>query len=323
MSQLHKFLFEGLPVRGALVQLTEVWQELLARRAQDPESGAYPPPVRQLLGEMTAAAVLMQSTIKFNGALILQIMGDGPVKLAVAEVQADLGLRATAKVIGPVQAQDTMTNLVNVGGQARCAITLDPRQRQPGQQPYQGVVSLNRDDQRPLTQLSDALAQYMWRSEQLDTTLVLAANDERAAGLLIQRMPSLGEGNLAQAGEAQAQDRLGHNEDYQRLAILAQSLKQEELLTLDADTVLRRLFWEESVRRFEPQYPRFQCSCGREKVGTMLRSLGLAEAQDILAEQGQVSVACDFCGQQYVFDAVDVGALFHPDGGGTAPASLQ
>ena len=118
LSELHKFIFEGLPVRGMLVRLTDAWQDILARRAANSETGAYPAPVRQLLGEMAAAGVLMQGNIKFNGALVLQIFGDGPVKLAVAEVQADLGLRATAKVIGPVQAQDSMTTLVNAGGQA-------------------------------------------------------------------------------------------------------------------------------------------------------------------------------------------------------------
>ena len=100
MSQLHKFLFEGVPVRGMLVQLTDVWQEILKRRAANLDTGAYPQPVRHLLGEMTAAAVLMQSNIKFNGALVMQIFGDGPLKLAVVEVQPNLSVRATAKVLG-------------------------------------------------------------------------------------------------------------------------------------------------------------------------------------------------------------------------------
>jgi len=203
MSELHKFLFDGLPVRGMVVRLTDAWTELLARRAGNTETGPYPVPVSELLGEMAAAAVLMQSNIKFNGALVLQIFGDGPVKLAVAEVQSDLSLRATASVTGELPADARLPDMVNVGGGGRCAITLDPKDRLPGQQPYQGVVPLHGDHKEKLTRLSDVLQHYMLQSEQLDTTLVLAANDQVAAGLLIQRMPLKGEGNLAgAAGQA-------------------------------------------------------------------------------------------------------------------------
>ena len=113
MSELHKFVFEGLPVRGMVVRLTDVWQEILRRRANNVQSGAYPAPVRRLLGEMTAAAALMQSNIKFNGALVLQILGDGPVKLAVVEVQADLSLRATATLRGEVADTASLSQMVN------------------------------------------------------------------------------------------------------------------------------------------------------------------------------------------------------------------
>ena len=139
MSQLHKFLFDGLPVRGMLVQLTDVWQEVLKRRADNAETGAYPEAVRHLLGEMTAASVLMQSNIKFNGALVMQIFGDGPLKLAVVEVQPDLSLRATAKVVGELGSASTLPEMVNINNQGKCAITLDPINKMPGQQPYQGV----------------------------------------------------------------------------------------------------------------------------------------------------------------------------------------
>ena len=312
MSELHKFLFEGLPVRGMLVRLTDSWQEILRRRQQ---AGGYPAAVTELLGEMTAAATLMQSNIKFNGALILQIQGDGPVKLAVAEVQPDLSLRATATVTGEVAADAPLSHMVNVNNQGRCAITLDPKDRKPGQQPYQGVVPLFGDRREKLEKLSEVIEHYMLQSEQLDTRLVLAANDQVAAGLLIQRLPLQGEANLAGAGAvAKDEDQIGLNEDYNRIAILAASLKREELLTLDAETILRRLFWEEDVRRFEPQTgadgPRFACTCSRERVSGMLRSLGREEVQSIIAEQGQVEVGCDFCGAQYRFDPVDAAQVF-------------
>jgi molecular chaperone Hsp33 len=312
VSELHKFLFEGLPVRGMLVRLTDSWQEILRRRQL---AGGYPAAVTELLGEMAAAATLMQANIKFNGALILQVQGDGPVKLAVAEVQPDLALRATATVTGEVAADAPLSHMVNVNNQGRCAITLDPKDRLPGQQAYQGVVPLFGDRHEKLEKLSEVIEHYMLQSEQLDTRLVLAANDQVAAGLLIQRLPLQGESNLAGAGAmARDEDQIGRNEDYNRIAILAASLKREELLTLDADTILHRLFWEEDVRRFEPQTgadgPRFACTCSRERVAGMLKSLGREEVESIIAEQGQVEVGCDFCGALYHFDPVDAAQVF-------------
>jgi molecular chaperone Hsp33 len=300
-GMLHKFLFEGLPVRGMLVRLTDAWQEVLRRRDA---VGGYPPPVRRLLGEMAAAATLMQANIKFNGALVLQVFGDGPVKLAVAEAQPDLSFRATAKVVGDVPPDARLEAMLNVHGKGRCAITLDPKERLPGQQPYQGIVPLHGDRREPLQALSEVLEHYMLQSEQLDTRLILAADDRVAAGLLIQRLPVEGERNLG--------ERIGLDESFNRIAHLASTLTREELLTLDADTVLHRLFWEEDVRRFEPLQPRFACTCSRERVGAMLRGLGREEIDGIVVERGDVEIGCDFCGAQYRFDAVDVGELFTP-----------
>ena len=269
-----------------------------------------------LLGEMAAAGILMQANIQFSGALVLQMHGDGPVKLAVAEVQNDLQFRVTAKVVGEVAPDARLEAMFNVHGQGRCAITLDPKDRRPGQQPYQGVVALHGDRREPLQKLSEVLEHYMLQSEQLDTRLILAANDETAAGLLIQRLPVQGEGNLQ--GGQRNEDLIGLDESFARIAMLAGTLTPEELLTLDADTVLRRLFWEEPMRRFPvlqgEDGPRFVCSCSRERVGSMLKSLGRAEVDSIIAEQGRVEIGCDFCGLKYHFDPVDVGELFTPVG---------
>lgn len=319
MSELHKFLFDGLPVRGMIVRLTQPWTEILARRASNSATGAYPPPVVELLGEMTAAAALMQANIKYNGALILQVFGDGPVKVAVAEVQGDMSLRATAKVVGEVAADARLPEMVNVHNKGRCAITLDPKDKMPGQQPYQGVVPLVDDHGEKLGKLSEVLQHYMLKSEQLDTTLVLAANDQVAAGLLIQRLPVKGEANLSGSGAAVAhEDQIGRNEDYNRISILASSLTRDELLTLDVDTILHRLFWEEKLLRFAPQAgardPHFACTCSRDRVAGMIRGLGQDEAQQILAERGDIEVGCDFCGKQYRFDAVDAVQLFKARG---------
>jgi molecular chaperone Hsp33 len=311
LSELHRFLFDGVPVRGMLVRLTDGWREVLRRRRSvEP----LPAPVRALMGELTAAGVLMQSNIKFNGSLVLQMFGDGPVKLAVAEVQSSLGFRVTAKVVGDVPADAQLEALLNVHGQGRCAITLDPRNKLPGQQPYQGVVPLHGDRREPLQQLSQVLEHYMLQSEQLDTRLVLAADDDIAAGLLIQRLPVEGQANL-EGRVARNEDDIGRSEDFNRIAHLAATLKREELLTLDADTILRRLFWEERLVRFEIEgdaVPHFECTCSRERVGQMLRGLGRPEIDGIIDEQGRVEVGCDFCGLKYHFDAVDVGELFTP-----------
>jgi molecular chaperone Hsp33 len=318
VSEIHKFIFEDLPVRGAVVRLTDAWVEILRRRASNTTHGAYPLPVQALLGEMTAAAVLMQSNIKFNGSLIVQVFGDGPVKLAVVEVQSDLAVRATATVKGDVEPDSSLSQLVNVGNEGRCAITLDPENRQPGQQPYQGVVPLFGDQKQVLEKFSDVLQHYMLQSEQLDTTLVLAADDKVAAGLLIQRLPMAGSGNLSGTSGQADEDQMGVNEHYKRIAVLASSLKREELLTLDVDTILHRLFWEESLLRFEPLQgaagPHFSCTCNRERVTRMIKGLGEDEAQSIMQELGQIEVGCDFCGAQYRFDAVDVAQIFRQPG---------
>lgn len=321
MSELHKFLFDGLPVRGIVVRLTDTWTEILRRRASNSNDGPYAVPVSEMLGEMVAAATLMQSNIKFDGSLTLQIAGDGPVKLAVVEVQPDLALRATASVTAVVDPAATLSEMVNATNQGRCAITLDPKTKFPGQQPYQGVVPLFDDQGHPIERLSAVLEHYMLQSEQLDTTLVLAADDRVAAGLLIQRLPMQGENNLAGSMVAKEnEDQIGANEHYNRIAILASSLKREELLTLDVDTILRRLFWEEQITRFEPlqgdSAPRFSCSCSRERVAKMIVGLGREEAESILAERPEIEVACEFCGVQYRFDPVDAAQLF------TAPVQI-
>ncbi|TAN09492.1 MAG: Hsp33 family molecular chaperone HslO [Burkholderiaceae bacterium] len=327
MSELHKFIFEGLPVRGSLVRLTDAWQEILRRRTANTQTGSYPPAVSQLLGEMSAAAVLLQGSIQFDGALVLQIMGDGPVKVAVTEVQADLGLRSTATLVGEVPAHAALADLVNAQGRGRCVITLDPRAGLTGRQPYQGIVPLADETGTPLAKLAEMVQYYMRQSEQIETVLVLAANQNAAAGLMLQRLPDDARGQPAAVarkpgtGTAPAVDEDGFN----RLSVLARSLKPDELLTLGVDAILRRLFWNEHLLRFTPTAdapaPHFHCACSRERVAAMLRQLGRAEADSVLEEQGQIEVNCEFCGRQERFDAVDVAHLFAGDAAGRQPAT--
>jgi molecular chaperone Hsp33 len=231
-------------------------------------------------------------------------------------------------LIGVLPEAASLSHMVNAHNQGRCAITLDPKTKFPGQQPYQGVVPLFDDHGIPIERLSEVLEHYMLQSEQLDTTLVLAANENLAAGLLIQRLPIQGTANLAGSlVSRENEDEIGLNEHYQRIAILASSLKQDELLSLDAPTILRRLFWEESLVVFEPapqaRQPHFACRCSRERVGRMIQGLGQEEAQSILAERGGIEVACEFCGVQYPFDPIDTAQLFVPaaQAGSGSPAA--
>ncbi|WP_374659739.1 Hsp33 family molecular chaperone HslO [Inhella sp.] len=317
MSDFQKFLFEGLPVRGMAVRLTDSWQLMQSRRDQP-----LPQEVMQLLGEMSACALLLQSTLKFDGALIMQMQGDGPVKLAVAEARTGVQYRATAKVMAEVPAGADLAQMLNLHGHGRCAITLDPRERSPGTQPYQGVVPLQAEDGQRFARLAQAVEQYMRLSEQLDTKLVLAANADTAAGLLIQRIPLEGEANLAAKLSPEQQEELA--DAFPRIAMKAATLTDAELLTLPLDTILHRLFWEEDLRRYDPAEPQFSCSCSRERVGRMLVNLGREEVDGIVAERGEVEIGCEFCGATYRFDAVDCTQLFTTDGGvQPAHGSLQ
>lgn len=328
MSELHKFIFEGLPVRGAIVRLTDSWQEILRRRElhADDEigSGKYPEIVQNLLGEMTAAAVLMHSNIKFNGSLILQVMGGekstgrrdtSPVKLAVVEVKSDLSFRTTAKVVHAVSGNESFSQLINQSNQARCAITLDPEVKFQGQQAYQSIVPLYGDHGESLASFAAVLEHYMLQSEQLDTKLVLASNESMAVGILIQRIPIKGENNLAGAfTSTENEDAIGKNEDFNRIATLTASIKREELLTLGVDDILHRLFWQEPIARYEPAHPapRFQCTCSRARVANTIRSLGQSETERMIEERDGIQVNCDFCGQSYRFDVIDAAMLFMP-----------
>jgi len=290
-DKLLKFTFHNAPVRGEVVRLEPAWQTMTAHHG-------YPAPVMRLLGEMTAAAALLASNIKFSGSLIMQIHGDGPVKLLVVECQPDLRLRATAKLRtdAVIEPDAGMRQLVNANGQGRCAITLDPTDKLPGQVPYQGIVSLQGDS------IAQALENYMRQSEQLESRLWLAADGRCCAGVLLQRLP--GDGGRAALGDTDA-------DAWERTTALAATLTTGELLAQAADTVTRRLFWQERLDHYRPLTPRFECRCSRGRIGKMLLSLGRAEVESIVEELGRVEVTCDFCNARQAFDAIDVAQLFH------------
>ena len=300
MDTLQKFMFENAAVRGELIEISETWKQVLARQN-------YPAPVKILLGEMLAAAALLSANLKFNGALIMQIHGDGPVRLLVIECEPGLRMRATAKLAPDATIGDsaTLAQLINAHGHGRFVITLDPLEKLPGQQPYQGIVPLEGDS------VAHIIENYMLRSEQLDTKLWLAANDEVSRGLLLQKLPKEG------GTDAHAADDL---ETWNRAVVLGSTLHRDELLKTDIGTLMHRLFWEETIRVFDPQHPVFQCSCSREKVGNMLKMLGKEEIDSALTDLGKLEINCDFCGQYYEFDKVDCAQLFATE---TASEGLQ
>ena len=286
-------MFERSPVRGELVEIADAWKQVQSLRS-------YPTAVSNVLGEMMAAAALLSANLKFNGAIILQIHGDGPVQLLVVECDALLRLRATAKLHEDAEvAEDaSLQQLVNQHGERRFAITLDPADKLPGQQAYQGIVSLDGDS------VASVIENYMMRSEQLDTRLWLAANEHISRGLLLQKLPD--DGGTVAASDADT-------DAWDRSVTLASTVSHQELLSTDIMTLLQRLYWEESVRVFEPRHPSFHCGCSREKVGNMLKMLGKQEVDSAIADLGELEIDCDFCGQQYAFDAVDCAQLFTSD----------
>jgi len=287
---LQKFMFENAGVRGELVELESSWQHMLSHKT-------YPKAVQTMLGELMAASALLSANLKFNGTMIMQIHGDGPVKLMVVECDANLRLRATAKLADDAVIEDheTLKELVHAHGQGRFVITLDPNDKVPGQQAYQGIVPLDGDS------VATVIENYMLRSEQLDTKLWLAADDKVTRGLLLQKLPEIG-GSGVQAEDGE--DMWAH------AVMLGDTLKHEELLSTNIETLMRRLFWEQTLRVFDPLSVQFHCNCSREKVGDMLKMLGTEEVASALTEVGHLDINCDFCGKQYSFDQVDCAQLF-------------
>lgn len=280
---LRRFILEKANIRGEWVQLEQSWHQLLER-------ADYPPVVRKVLGEALSAAVLLSATVKHTGSLILQIRGDGPVHLLVvhATPRGEVrGLAQWTKV--PAEGSD----LAKIFGTGHIAITLEAASNH---ERYQGIIALEGNN------LTQALEQYFARSEQLPTRLWLTSDHNSCAGLLLQRLPT-DKYSSPEALDAQA-------EDWNRVSLLLDTLTVEELRDLSAEELLYRLFHEETPRLFDPKSIKFNCNCNRQKIESMLRSLGQEEVQAILAEQGNISVTCEFCNANYAVDAVDATRLF-------------
>lgn len=274
---LHRFQLEHAGVRGALARLDDSWRRI---RANGDHGGA----LAGLLGQACAASALFTSSIKFEGRLSIHLRESGALRLLFADCTHDGRLRGIARWDG-----DAPRSHVALEPGARLAITIENAATESR---YQGLVPVESGD------LAGAFEGYFERSEQLPTRLVLAATPERCGGILLQQ--------IAGGGGAAPVDADGWN----RAEHLLATLTPEELLGLPPEQVLLRLFHEEGVRLQPAQPLAFGCSCSRERVGDMLRSLGREENESVLAEQGSVEITCEFCNRRYVFDEADVAAVF-------------
>ncbi|ARC50221.1 Hsp33 family molecular chaperone HslO [Neisseria sp. DTU_2020_1000833_1_SI_GRL_NUU_006] len=275
-----RFIFDDMPVRGLHVRLENVWKHIVGQKH-------YPAAIRRALGELLAAGALLSGNLKTDGTLIVQVQGQGRLKMLVVEATSDQTVRATARwdETAEINDDESLTDLL--GSNSVFVLTLQPKDAEP----WQGVVPLEGGS------IAQMLINYTKRSEQLDTQIVLASSDDACGGLLVQRLPET-EPDAA---------------SWEHVGTLVQTLTPEELTGLDAQHVLYRLFHETPPRVFDPESIEFACTCSRGKVSDMLLMLGGEEVGGVVAEQGSIQIDCDFCHAKYVFDETDVNALFGAD----------
>ncbi len=269
-DQLHRFLFNNVAVRGELVNVSQTLQDIV-------KDHDYPQPVQELLAELLVATSLMTATLKFEGDITVQLQGDGPLSMAVINGNNHQQLRGVARVRGDIAADSTLKQMV---GNGYLIITITPEKGER----YQGVVGLEGDT------LSACLEDYFMRSEQLPTRIIIRQNEHGAGGILLQVLP--------------AQDTDAN--DFEHLTTLTDTVKAEELVSLAATDVLWRLYHQEEVTVFDPVDVVFKCTCSRQRCGEVLKTVASDEIDQILTEDGQIDMHCDYCGAHYIYDAVDV-----------------
>ena len=276
---LHRYLFNELDVRGELVQIESAYNEMIADHN-------YPDPVKALLGELLVATCLLTATLKFEGEIAVQLQGDGPVKYAVINGDDKQNMRGIARL----QSEITGTTVKELIGQGYMVITITPEKGER----YQGIVPLEHDT------LSECIESYFEQSEQLKTRLWFATDttegSAKACGLFLQVLPV---------------DKQKSIEDFAHLEALSNTIKNEELLHLDANTVLTRLYHEDNPRVFEPQAIKFKCGCSRDKTITALVNIGQEELLKDVTEKGSVNINCHYCLKEYVFNEQDIKSIFN------------
>jgi molecular chaperone Hsp33 len=272
-DNITPFVFDSLPVRGALISLSRSWRRML----RDHE---YDQVVRETLGHAAAATGLIADSLKFDGAITLQIQGGGGLRMLVMQCTSELELRGMADV-GEDAATSSFGDLVQ---DAHCAITVDT-----GERPYQGIVEME------TSSLADSLENYFARSVQVPSHVVLVSNESLSGGVLLQQMP--GQQGLDE-------------DDWNRLGYLAATLNTVDFESADGMALIGKLFAEDDVRVFEPRPVVFRCRCSRRRTEEVLRMLGEAETREVLDERGKVDVTCEYCGRRRSFDPIDVSRLF-------------
>ena len=276
---LHRYLFDNLDVRGELVQIDNAYNEMIAKHN-------YPEPVKALLGELLVATCLLTATLKFEGEIAVQLQGDGPVKYAVINGDDQQNMRGIARL----QHEVTGSTVKELIGQGYMVITITPTQGER----YQGIVPLEHDT------LSECIESYFEQSEQLKTRLWFATDTKegsaKACGLFLQVLPV---------------DKQKSIEDFAHLEALSNTIKDEELLELDANTILTRLYHEDNPRVFDPQPIQFKCGCNREKTMTALVNVGQQTLLDDVEKNGEIKISCHYCLKDYVFNEQDIKSIFN------------
>lgn len=275
---LQPFIFEHAGIRGHLVNLTKTYQSIINQRP-------YPPTVKKLLGEAMVSCLFLSASMKFEGTLSLQFQGDERLPLLVAQCDNQLHLRAMAKYEDSLSPQDY--ELAFLKGQL--SLTLNTLHQS---NVYQSIVPVHSGS------MSENLMHYLTQSEQITTQVWLATSEQQVAGMMLQLMPDQ---------NTQQQEQL-----WEYALAMGQTLQASELLTLDNQVLLHRLYHETDLRIFARRPVCFKCSCSEDKMKNLILMLGQAEAQQILQQEGYIGINCDFCNQYYQFDAVDSAALFHP-----------
>lgn len=278
----QRFIFENADLRGEIVSLSSSLTESLS--AHD-----YPVTVKALLGELAAAAVLLSSTLKFEGILSLQAKGDGPLSLLMVECTDQKTFRALARWDEENTDKLTAKGLSGLLGNGQLVMTIDPHKGNR----YQGIVPLHHET------LAEGLNAYFKQSEQLPTRFWLASNGDQGAGILLQALPASIE---QEEGERQ--------ESWSRMVMLADTATEAEMLELEHESLLLRLFHEEEVRVFDREAVTFSCNCSRPRSAKILASLGREEAESMVADLGKIEMGCQFCSQTYTFTVQDVAEIF-------------
>lgn len=297
-DKLHRFLLEKLNVRGGWIQLDNTWQDILA-------TADYPKPIREVLGEAITAVSLIASSLKFKGSLIMQMNDTYPVTMLVVQASSEGTLRGIARWTGQIEDDTPFRDLFGDGrlvmsiqketspppdtgkNQSHIPSQINKKGKTERTELYQSIISLDGDN------LSEVLAAYFKQSEQLDTQFILTADENKAAGLMLQSLPTTDD-----------------DKGWDHALALANTIKSEEILALEAQEILHLLYHEEDLRLYDGEERRFQCTCSQEKVESLVKSLGKEKANETINEQGNISIDCQFCNQRYQLDPIDIKRIF-------------